>query len=142
MIVLDTNVISACTRPASNRAVIDWLDRQPPESLWTTAVNLFELRYGIEALAVGASRDELEAACAVIAGEIFAGRVLMFDEAAANAAAALAGRRRQTGREVEFRDTFIAGICLSAKARLATRNTRDFFDAGVSLVDPWKEGAA
>jgi plasmid stability protein len=62
-------------------------------------------------------------------------------EGVAHAAAKLAGKRNQHGREVEMRDTFIAGICLSRKARLATRNMRDFFDAGLSLIDPWKEGA-
>jgi hypothetical protein len=51
----------------------------------------------------------------------------------------LAGLRARKNRSVDMRDTFIAGIAISRAATLVTRNTRDFADAGVPLVDPWKE---
>jgi predicted nucleic acid-binding protein len=38
---------------------------------------------------------------------------------------------------VDLRDTLIAGIALSRRARLATRNVRDFGDLGVEIIDPW-----
>ena len=31
----------------------------------------------------------------------------------------------------------IAAICLEVGATLATRNTKDFTDTGVQVVDPW-----
>ena len=40
-----------------------------------------------------------------------------------------------------MRDTFIAGIAISRAATIATRNLKDFRDAGVPLVDPWTNGA-
>ena len=140
MIVLDTNVISACMRPASNRAVIGWLNAQAPESLWTTTVSLFEARYGIECLIGEDRRGPLDQVWRKMAEDIFENRILTFDAAAAQAAALIAAERQKKRRAVDFRDTFIAGICLSRKARLATRNTRDFADAGIPLVDPWKAG--
>jgi toxin FitB len=142
VIILDTNVVSACMRPAKNKAVIAWLDRQPPESLWTTTVTLFELRYGIENLAeADIARAEIEKAWDEIGSLIFENRILQFDSRAARAAAELAGARRRNRRTVGMRDTFIAGIALSRQATIATRNIRDFADAGVPLVDPWKNGA-
>jgi predicted nucleic acid-binding protein len=142
MIILDTNVVSACMRPEKHKAVIAWLDRQPAESLWTTTVTLFELRYGIENLLDGDTvRAEIERAWDEIGSLIFDNRILQFDTRAARAAAELAGARRKKRRAADFRDTFIAGIALSREATIATRNLKDFADAGVPLVDPWKKGA-
>jgi toxin FitB len=142
MIVLDTNVISACMRARKNAAVLAWLDRQPRQELWTTTVCLFELRYGIENLPNGDGfRAYLETGWFELKSRLLGDRILEFDMRAADNAAAIAASRRRTGRSVEFRDTFIAGIVRAHGAVLATRNTRDFDDAGIRLVDPWKAGA-
>jgi toxin FitB len=65
------------------------------------------------------------------------GRVLPFDERAAEETAILMARRRQAGRSVELRDTMIAGIAITHRATLATRNTRHFSDLPIPVVDPW-----
>jgi len=36
-----------------------------------------------------------------------------------------------------MRDTQIAGIALSRRASIATRNTRHFADLDVPVLDPW-----
>jgi predicted nucleic acid-binding protein len=139
VILLDTNVLSALMRRDADPAVVAWLDGQPPESIWTTAITLFEVRFGLDLLADGRRRRRLEAAFAKALQEDFEGRVLSFDPAAAVAAAALAARRRRAGRPVEIRDVQIAGIAAARKATLATRNTRHFDGLGVALVNPWRE---
>jgi predicted nucleic acid-binding protein len=83
----------------------------------------------------------LEACWQEFGSGIFGDRILTFDLRAARAAAELAGLRAKKNRSVDMRDTFIAGIAISRAATLATRNTRDFADAGMPLVDPWKKGA-
>lgn len=141
MIVLDTNVVSACMRPQQNRAVIDWLNDLPAESIWTTTVTVFELRYGMEKLgAEHRKRLDLEASWLEFGSMVFQNRILQFDLSSAQAAAELAGTRALKERFVDMRDTFIAGIVISRKATLATRNTRDFADAGIKLIDPWIAG--
>jgi predicted nucleic acid-binding protein len=60
-----------------------------------------------------------------------------FDAEAAVAAAALAARRRKAGRTTDVRDIEIAGIAVSRKATLATRNVRHFDDLDVRVVNPW-----
>ena len=64
------------------------------------------------------------------------GRVLIFDESAADQAATLASDRKKSGRVVDMRDTFIAGIVLARRAALATRNTRHFEDLP-RVINPW-----
>jgi predicted nucleic acid-binding protein len=137
MIILDTNVVSALMRQVPDPVVVGWLDRQPLQSVWTTAVTVFEVHFGLALLALGRRRRQLEDAFARALDEDFDGRILTFELSAARAAAAIAARRRQGGRPIEIRDAQIAGITAARRATLATRNTRHFADLGIALVDPW-----
>jgi predicted nucleic acid-binding protein len=137
MIVLDTNVLSALMLRQPDASVVAWLDRQPPDSIWTTAVTVFEIRFGIALLAPGKRRRALEEAFARALSDDFEGRVLPFEEEAASRAAAEAARRQNAGRRVDFRDLEIAGIVASKNATLATRNVRHFDDLGIGVVNPW-----
>jgi toxin FitB len=139
MIVLDTNVLSALTRPVPDKPVVIWLDAQPRSSVWTTAVTLFELRVGIATMPEGRRRALVDERANCIIGEIIEGRILPFDAIAAEASAALAAVRRRQGRPGELRDTMIAGIAVAHRATLATRNTRHFDDLPVPVVNPWAD---
>jgi len=137
VILLDTNVVSALMRRDHDPVVVAWLDRQPAESIWTTSITVFEVRLGLELLVTGRRRRFLEEAFAKALEEDFEGRVLPFDQAAADAAGRIAAERSRVGRTVEIRDVQIAGIAAARKATLATRNLRHFEGLGLSLVDPW-----
>lgn len=137
MILLDTNVISALMRRDANPAVVEWLDNQPAESVWTTSITVFEVRAGLELLEDGGRRRQLEQAFERVLSEEFEGRVQSFDQAAAIVAGSIAATRQRAGRPVEIRDVQIAGIATARKATLATRNARHFEGLGVNLIDPW-----
>jgi toxin FitB len=137
VIVLDTNVVSALMRREVDPIVIAWLDDQPPESIWTTAVTVFEIRFGLEILADGRRRRQLEDAFNHALADDFEGRILAFEQSAAQEAASIAARRRQAGEPIEIRDAQIGGIVAARRASLATRNTRHFRDLGIALIDPW-----
>ena len=137
VILLDTNVLSALMQTRPDAVVVAWLDAQPPESIWTTAVTVFEIRFGIELLPPGRRRKALEATFEDMLREDLSGRVAAFDVAAAAEAATLAARRQRRGRPVELRDTQIAGIALARRAALATRNVRHFDGLNVNVVSPW-----
>lgn len=139
MILLDTNVLSAVMRRDPDRVVLRWLDGLPPESVWITAITVFEVRFGLQILESGRRRRVLEEAFARALTEDFEGRVLAFDDAAADAAGRLAAERRRAGRTMEIRDAQIAGIAAARKAAIATRNLRHFEGIGVALIDPWSE---
>ncbi|HXV62808.1 MAG TPA: type II toxin-antitoxin system VapC family toxin [Vicinamibacteria bacterium] len=137
MIILDTNVLSALMLSSPDESVIKWLDRCPPESVWTTSITLLEVQLGLQLLVASRRRKRFEQAFERAVVEDFGGRILSFDEPAALAAAALAARRQRQGRPVEFRDTQIAGIATARRATLATRNTKHFRDLEIDVVDPW-----
>jgi hypothetical protein len=140
VIVLDTNVLSALMRRVPDPAVVAWLDGQPGESIWTTAITVFEVLFGLELLARGRRRRQLEAAFSFAMTEDFEGRILPFDHDAAREAATRAAARRAAGTPVDFRDIEIAGIVSARRATLATRNVRHFDGLGIAVVNPWTAG--
>jgi len=136
VIVLDTNVLSGLMQPEDSKLVA-WLDNQPPESIWTTAVTIFEIRFGLALLASGRRKRQLVDAFAKVLDEDLEGRILPFDHEAASEAANRAAERRAIGKPLDFRDIEIAGIVASRRATLATRNIRHFRDLRIEFVDPW-----
>lgn len=137
MIVLDTNVLSELLRLRPQPQVLVWLEAQAMDGLFTTAISRGEMRYGACILPPGGRRESLLQEVGAILSEDMAGRVLPYDEAAADAHAEIAAQRRARGRAISQSDAMIAGIVRSHGAALATRNLRDFEDCGIALIDPW-----
>ena len=137
MIVLDTNVLSALMRAEPDAAVIDWLDRQPADSVWLSSTTVFETRLGLALLPKGRRRVGLQHAFERVLAEDLANRVLDFGSMAAATAAHLAADRQRAGRSVDLRDAMIAGIALARRATIATRNTKHFEGLDVPIVNPW-----
>ncbi len=139
MIVLDTNVLSEALRPVPEPAVLEWLGGQPRASVFTTTVTQGEVLCGIRLLADGKRRRSLWDATSRMFSEDFAGQVLGFDGDAAEMYAEIAVTRRLAGRPISQFDAMIAAIARSRGAILATRNTRDFDDCGIDIVNPWTD---
>jgi len=137
VIILDTNVLSALMRSDPDKVVMNWLDGQIAESIWITSITLFEARFGLALLPEGERRRQLTARFDELLLLDLENRVLFFDHQAAREAADLAASRKRTGCPVDMRDTFIAGIALARKARIATRNVRHFDDLTVEVINPW-----
>lgn len=138
MIVLDTNVLSALMRTNPDATIVEWLDRQPADSVWLTSISVFEARFGLALHPKGRRRSGLERAFDRVLSEDLSNRVLALDEMAALTAAQLATDRQRSGRVVDLRDTLIAGIAQARRATIATRNTRHFDGVDVPVVDPWR----
>lgn len=139
MLILDTNVISALMRPKPDRQVVSWLDRQTDELLRTTAITVFEIRFGLMRLPAGRRRRALESAFTAVLAEELGGGGLEFDDRAAEATALLAAERQAAGTPVDFRDTAIAGVAIAYRATLVTRNLKHFAGLPVPVISPWNE---
>ncbi|QRZ15581.1 type II toxin-antitoxin system VapC family toxin [Paracoccus methylovorus] len=137
MIILDTNVLSEILRPAPEPHVLDWLAARDGTTIWLTAITEAELRHGVAILPEGKRREGLAAMIDQIIREDFAGRILPFDSPAAEAFAAIAAARRAMGRPILHADCQIAAIARAHGAIVATRNTADFADCGIDLINPW-----
>jgi hypothetical protein len=138
MILLDTNVISELMRPRPERAVTIWQQAYPKNSFWTASVVIAELLSGIELMSAGRKQSALREAVEGMIAEDFRGRVLKFDLPAARNYGQILSSRKRIGRPIREMDALIAATALANGATLATRNTADFENCGVQLVDPWR----
>jgi predicted nucleic acid-binding protein len=137
MILLDTNVVSELMRPAPSEAVLAWFAAQDAGNLYLSAIGEAELRRGAAMLPAGKRRAQLMAAIDAMITEDFAGRILAFDGAAAQAFVLVFLERRAAGRPISFADCQIAATARAQGAAIATRNTADFAGCGLAVIDPW-----
>ena len=141
MLLLDTNVVSELMRATPEAKVLAWVDEQRASSLFLSAISQAEVLYGIALLPEGRRKQGIAEAADLAFTRYFFGRILPFDSAAAGAYAAIALERRAIGRPIAQIDAQIAAIARSRGATLATRNTGDFEDCGIDVIDPWTSSA-
>jgi predicted nucleic acid-binding protein len=138
MIVFDTNVISETMRPAPEPAVLSWIHSIPRREIWTCTVVLAELFSGVDLMAAGKRQQLLREKMEQLVPALFLNQIFLFDLAAARAYGPILAARRASGRPIDQFDAQIAAIAKANGATLATRNTPDFEDCGIQLVNPWQ----
>lgn len=137
MILLDTNVISEPLHQAPAGAVIEWIDKQPLDTLFLSAVTVAELRFGVASLPAGKRRDALQQSLEQQVLALFAGRVLAFDGPASRHYGALMSRARASGRAITAADGYIAATAAAHGMSVATRDVQPFEALGVPVINPW-----
>jgi len=139
MIILDTNVVSELMRQEPNFAVQDWVRSQKTVNLAITTVTVAEIERGLKRLPRGKRRRDLEGRFRLFLSEAFEGRILSFDQAAAESYGGLAAKREAGGLHVDALDLMIGAIARDVSAKIATRNVGDFEKCGVGMINPWGE---
>jgi len=139
MILLDTNVISEPLRPSPDSHVSNWIDAQPMETLYLSAMTVAELRAGVALMPFGKRQHALHEDIEKRVLPMFAGRVLPFDVACTNAYAELVARARQAGSVIQTADALIAAVALVNGFSVATRDVKPFQSAGLNVINPWQD---
>lgn len=140
MILLDTNVVSESRKLGSGRAdpvFTAWLESVDPGATYLCAMTIFELERGVLRME---RRDPVQGPMLRrwldgVVRPAFDGRILGMSSEIATRCAQL-----HVPDPKGERDAWIAATALVHGMTLATRNTIDFADIGVALVDPWRSG--
>ena len=135
--LLDTNVVSETVKPWPDERVLSWIADQAPGELFLAAMTFAELVRGARKLADTARGRALERWIHDDLARQFAGRVLPFDLEAAAIWGEIMGDSDRIGRTCPAADAQIAAVARRRGLTLATRNTRDFAEMQVDLLDPW-----
>jgi predicted nucleic acid-binding protein len=131
--LVDANVLSEPTRPAPNPKVVEWLMRHERQ-LAVDSIILGELFMGVLALPAGRRRARLERWFETMAQTI---ECLPWDAAVSRRWARLVVGLKRRGQTMPLLDGMIAATALEHGLTLATRNVRDFRNAGLKVVDPF-----
>jgi len=138
MILLDTNIISEVMREFPNESVMEWLSQQHSLTLYISSVSIAEIRYGFSIMPESKKRSRLESSFTSVMQSAFYQRVLVFDENAALQYATLMSKNKKMGILMSTFDAQIASIALSTRSILATRNTKDFLECGLQIINPFE----
>ncbi|MGO9229380.1 MAG: type II toxin-antitoxin system VapC family toxin [Bryobacteraceae bacterium] len=138
--LLDTNIISNVTKPTPSAALMEWMAGRADEDLFVASLTVAEIRRGILEKPAGKKRKELERWFSGPEGPpaLFAGRILPFDEKAAQVWARLMADGTAHRRPRNPLDMLIAAVAESNDCVVVTANERDF--AGVKAVNPMRGG--
>jgi predicted nucleic acid-binding protein len=138
MLLLDTSVVSELMRPRPNPRVLDWVAAQPLAEMAVATITVMEVRFGIALLPRSKRRSDLDMKFRQLLAQGFAGRVLPFDEAAADACADIRAARRRMGNPITTEDGMIAAIARVHGAPVATRDVGGFERCDLALINPWE----
>jgi predicted nucleic acid-binding protein len=137
MIIVDTNVVSEPLKLKPDDAVLAWLDRQVPETLYLTTTSLSELLSGIEKMSKGKRQSALRIEMLDIIKSLFGNRILPFGYDDAINFAILTAKTQAKGVSISVSDGQIAAIGLSRGYAIATRDESTFLATGLTVINPW-----
>lgn len=132
MFLLDTNVVSELRKPRPHGGVVSWIQSVEDASLFLSAVTLGEIQAGIE---MTREQDhvkalQIESWLDQVAGTF---RILPMDAVVFRAWARLMHRTSDT----LYEDAMIAATAKVHRLTVVTRNTSDFKEFGVPLLNPF-----
>lgn len=131
--LVDVNVISEVTKPDPSERVVAWLKANEAK-LALDPVVLGEIRLGILLLPKGQRQKALDAWFNERVGTMVC---VPWDAATALRWAELLAGLRKRGKAMPLKDSMIAATALTHGLMVATRNVRDFREAGVAVVNPF-----
>ncbi len=132
--IADANLLSEAMKPEPAPQVLDWL-RLNEQHLAVTPVILGELEFGILLLPASKRKKSLQLWFEEIRSTILC---LDFDNNAASAWARLLAKLRSKGLAMPIKDSLVAASAIARNLAVATRNTRDFKNAGIPVVNPFE----
>jgi predicted nucleic acid-binding protein len=132
--IVDANLLSEATKPDPAPQVLEWL-RLNEQNLAVTPVVLGELEYGVLLLPASRRKKQLEMWFEKIRSTA---HCLDFDSKAASSWAHLLAHLKSKGHAMPIKDSLIAASAIAHNLTVATRNTRDFKNARVPLINPFE----
>jgi len=121
-----------------DQRVKQWLEAADPDSLYASVLTFGEIRRGIEKLPNSKRRTRLETWLEKDLREWFHQRLLVVDEAIANRWGLLAATAHRSGMPLAIIDGLLSATALEHKLTVVTRNSTDFVNTGVQIVNPWQ----
>lgn len=135
--LVDTDVLSEPQKPRPHEAVLAWL-RDHEAELYTSAIVIGEIAWGIQRLANGKKRQALVGWLHDNVIPRMEGRILRFDTRVALEWGVLQAKLDVGGQRMPWRDSVIAATARRHDLAVATRNVKDYKHAALDLVNPFE----
>jgi predicted nucleic acid-binding protein len=136
--LLDTNCLSELVRVKPEPRVLGWMEAIDEGLLFLSVLTLGEIRKGLAGLAPGKRRAQIETWLEVELKARFSGRILPIDAPVADRWGLLAAQAKSRGTPLPIIDGLLAATALHYNLTVVTRNTSDFTNAQVQVLNPWQ----
>jgi len=133
--LLDTNVVSEWVKPRPDPGLMSWTEMVDEDRTYLSVISLAELTFGVERLAPGRRRAQLERWLREELPLRFQGRILPVDGTIAAAWGITVSRSANAGWPIGILDAFLAATAQEHQLTLVTRNVSDF--ATIKVLNPW-----
>lgn len=130
--LLDTNVVSELARKIPNSSVIEFFESL--DEITLSVVTIEEIEFGIERLPANQRKYLWKWWSALLS---LPPVILGIDEKIAKLAGNLRAKQESKGKSRTQADMLIAATAISNGLILVTRNTKDFSECGVSVLNPF-----
>jgi len=135
--LLDTNIVSETVKVKPETRVLEWLEQQSPTDLFLAAQTIGELIRGAVKVKERARQERFRKWIEEDLSQQFQHRILPFDETTARIWGQLMGKGDRQGRTPPAADAQIAAIAIGRELVLVTRNTKDFEQFDLEVLNPW-----
>lgn len=134
--LLDTNVISELVKQTPNPIVLNWMDSIDNEKFYISVITLGEIRKGVAVIQNPERLEKISHWLEIELPAYFEERILNIDAKVADSWGRLQSKNK--GYILPAIDGLIAATAYVHNLTLITRNTKDFINASIALINPWE----
>jgi predicted nucleic acid-binding protein len=136
--LLDTCVISELASKNPNPKVAGWIDSVDHEIVYLSVITIGEIQRGIELLPASRKRSSLEDWLFERVLIRFRDKIVSVDKDVVLLWGTMTAEMDKAGTPMSALDSLIAASARYHNLMLVTRNTADFKNCGVGLLNPWR----
>jgi len=116
---------------------MEWIEAIDETMLYLSVLTIGEIRKGVAGLHQGKRRTRLETWLEVELQARFDGRIVPIGVAIADRWGLIAANAKRRGKVLPIIDGLLAATALHHNLTVVSRNTADFANAQVEVVNPW-----
>ena len=138
--LLDTNIISEFISKKPNKKVLDYVNSINEESIYLSVITIGEIRFGIEKLNSKEQSKKIETLTKWLNQDLmlrFEGRILNIDNKTMLKWGEVTAKLQKIGKPIPIMDSLIASSCLVNELVLITRNSKDFYNFELEIINPF-----
>lgn len=134
--LLDTNIISELVKQTPTQSVLKWVDAVDNEKLYISVITLGKIRKRIAGIQNPERQEKIAYWLEIELPEYFEHRILNIDSKIADTWGRLQSKNK--GYTLPAIDGLIAATAHVHNLKLVTRNTKDFINASIEIINPWE----
>ena len=138
--LLDTNIISEFISKKPNQKVLEYVNSIDENDIYLSVITIGEIRFEIQKLNKEHQSKKIEILLKWLNNDLvqrFQDRIVEIDKEIMLKWGEINGELQKMGRTIPIMDSLIASSCLAKGFVLISRNTKDFYNFEMDMINPF-----